>query len=249
MKKLILILLPVLVFVCVMSSCDARRARLEAQKAREIFVRDSINRENFVRDSLRRRAFYVKDSIAKREKFVADSIQIVKNKKDIARLSKLYKKKYDEFSDCTWVTPYSSSNPNRQGSNTIYCYCYFATRGEVASNFRFVFQYISDNWLFIEDLIFNIDGSNYITTPTTWKHDVSGGLVAEWCDEAVEKAQKYENNINETLIKAICEGKVVKIKMNGSNHYNVITLSSAQKKSIKDTYDYYKLLGGKFSTM
>lgn len=245
MKKYLFVILSIIILPCLLTSCKARKARLEAQAAREKFVNDSIMKEYFVRDSIRKRTLFVKDSIAKREKFVADSIKEVQNTKDIARLSKLFRKKRDEFSNCTWIIPYSS--PNGRGANAIYCY--FETDNGYTNNFRFVFQYYSDQWLFIDDLIFNIDGCNYCITPSTWKHDTGYGMVAEWCDEPILYEKSSESRtIDENLIKAICNGKVVKIKMNGSNYYDTRTMTATQKKSIKDTYEYYKLLGGTFRT-
>lgn len=225
------------------SSCDARRTKLEAEAAREKFVKDSTERAYFVRDSIRKREIFVKDSIKKRENFVKDSIKAVQKAKDIARLSKQFRKRYDEFNSCTWVTHQTS--PRDAGANAVYCY--FATDGNQAENFRFVFQYYSDHWLFIEELVFSIDGCAYTIEPD-WKHDVGSKMVAEWCDEPVTYKRSQDRSIDEELIKNIIEAKVVKIQMRGSTRYDVRTLTAAQKKSIKDTYEYYTLLGGTFRT-
>lgn len=46
-------------------------------------------------------------------------------------------------------------------------------------NFRFVFQYVNSDWLFIEDLIFNIDGKVFKYTRLDFNTDCGGGRIWE----------------------------------------------------------------------
>ena len=192
----------------------------------------NANREEFVRDSIAR-AEFVKDSIATAKL----------NNEIIAKCSKFFNVKKDEFSDYTWVTPKNA--PKYRNENGVYCY--FATKDSIATPiFRFVYQYYADDWLFIRYMIFNIDGENITIMPDMKTDCGYGGTIWEWCDESV----KYDNisGINVDFIKKIVDAKSVKVKMVGerSYKYEIRTLSSYQIKSIKNTYECYLALGGRF---
>ena len=55
------------------------------------------------------------------------------------------------------------------------------------------------------------------------------------------------NGINEKFIKKLAYAKSVKIKMNGRQYYNTRVLTKNQIKNIKDSYEYFIALGGKFT--
>ena len=112
---------------------------------------------------------------------------------------------------------------------------------------RFVFQYHSDDWLFIENMIFNIDGENITIIPDMETDCGNGGKIWEWCDEAVVGGN-CEYSVKEKLIAKIANAKSVKVKLNGSQYYDTRTLTAEQIKSIRDTYEYYKALGAKLSS-
>ena len=155
------------------------------------------------------------------------------NRITVKRLKPLFVEKTDEFSNRTWITPKSA--PKYKSTNS--CYCYFMkTEGQV-SNLRFVFSYYADDWLFIRSLIFNVDGVNYTVVPDDMETDCGyGGYIWEWFDESA----KYHKEV----IQAIANAKTVKVKCNGTKYYGVRTLTAAQIKSIKDTYEYYLALNG-----
>lgn len=183
---------------------------------------------------------------AEREKFVADSLAKEQAKLDslnaltIKRCQSLFTEKGDEFSEVVFVEPLAA--PRYRNRNGIYCY--FAKKDNKACSFRFVFQYYSDNWLFIKNMVFNIDGENIKIIPNRMETDCNS-MIWEWCDESV-KSGNTPYSINEEFISKIANAKSVKVKLNGRQYYDTRTLSAAQIKSIKDTYEYYKALGGKF---
>lgn len=223
------------------TSCgdSVKSAKLERQQ----FVKDSIARVEFVRDSIAKRKQFVEDSIAERKMFVEDSIARAKNAEIIKTHKSLFIEKKDEFSNTIWVEPKDA--PKYRNRNGVYCY--FKLENGVASNFRFVYQYYADDWLFIKNMIFNIDGENNITIVPKMETDCgNGGMIWEWCDEFVSSKDNY-NGIDEELIKNIANAKSVKIKMNGKQYYDTRTLTAKQIKSIKDSYEYYVALGGKFN--
>ena len=73
--------------------------------------------------------------------------------------------------------------------------------------------------------------------------DHANGNIWEWYDVFVDKY----SSINESFILKLANAKSVKVKLIGSNsYYKIKTLSEQQIKSIKETYNYYKALGGEF---
>lgn len=91
-------------------------------------------------------------------------------------------------------------------------------------NFRFVFQYVASDWLFIKDLIFNIDGKIYEYRRLDFNTDCGGEQIWEWCDLQL-------SDVN--LIRALEKAKSIKIKMNGDKYYNVRMLKQVQFRLFK----------------
>lgn len=171
------------------------------------------------------------DKILEEEKAKRDSI--------ISKLENSFTKEYDEFENRYWIKPKNS--PKYVNMNG--CYCYFQmNQDSTVSNFRFVFQYFAADWLFIDRMIFNIDGENTTIIPDM-NTDHANGNIWEWCDVSVDKY----SSTNESFILKLANAKSVKVKLIGSNsYYKIKTLSEQQIKSIKETYNYYKALGGEF---
>ena len=187
------------------------------------------SREKFIRDSIAR-AEFVKDSIATAQR----------NAEVIAKCANLFTVKTDEFSDKTWVKPKDA--PKYRNRNGVYCY--FATKNGVPiQSFRFVYQYYASDWLFIKSMIFNIDGENITIVPDMETDCGDGGKIWEWCDASVNLGS---GGVNEEFIKKIANATSVKVKMNGRQYYDTRELTAAQIQSIKNTYEYYLALGGKF---
>ena len=185
---------------------------------------------------------------AERQKFIADSLAKEQARLDainletIEKCKPLFSEKSDEFSDFVWVTPKTA--PKYVNQNGVFCY--FGMDGGKPVALRFKYQYHSDEWLFIKNMIFNIDGENITIVPDMDTDCGNGGKIWEWCDETVVGGNS-EYSVNEKFIAKIANAKSVKVKMNGSQYYDTRTLTAEQIKSIKDTYEYYKALGGKFT--
>ena len=97
-----------------------------------------------------------------------------------------------------------------------------------------VLQYYDDDWLFVKNIIFSIDGETYLFSPEDMKRDNSDGFIWEWFDEPID----YQSD----LIQALISANSVKIKLNGSNYYDTRTLSSKQLVALKETFELYNLL-------
>lgn len=163
----------------------------------------------------------------------AEAEKVQKQKEELERLAKNFKLQKDEFSDKTWIFPIDK--PKYRNRNATYCY--FMKQNNKVQNFRFVFQYVASDWLFIKDLIFNIDGKIYEYRRLDFNTDCGGDQIWEWCDLQL-------SDVN--LIRALEKAKSIKIKMNGDKYYNVRMLKASTISSIQNTIKYYKALGGVF---
>lgn len=115
--------------------------------------------------------------------------------------------------------------------------CYFMILNDKAVNFRFNIQYLAEDWLFIKKYQFSIDGNAYEFIPKNVERDNGDGMIWEWSDDAIS-SKDFE------LIKAIAYSKDVQIKIIGRNYYDIKNITQKQVKSIKETYELYKAMGG-----
>ena len=171
--------------------------------------------------------------IEEQKKIAAEEAQLQERKAELDKLSKKFNQKKDEFSNKTWIFP--NNKPKYRNRNATYCD--FMKQNNEVRNFRFVFQYVNSDWLFIKDLIFNIDGKVFEYRRLDFNTDCRGGQIWEWCDLQLSDID---------LIRALEKAKSIKIKMNGDKYYDTRTLNSATITSIQETIKYYKALGGRF---
>lgn len=158
------------------------------------------------------------------------------NSKKVEQLKSKFNEKKDEFSTTSWIQP--KSRPQYTNQNGFYCY--FAKDGNNVGNFRFVGQYVDDNWLFIRELKFNIDGDILTYYPKEMKRDNADGLIWEWFDDNISISDVV-------LIDKISKAKSVKIRFEGRQYRDDKVMSAKNLQSIKDTYEYYQALGGQFN--
>lgn len=171
--------------------------------------------------------------IEEQKRVAAEEARLQERKAELDKLSKNFNQKKDEFSNKTWIFP--KNKPKYRNRNATYCY--FMKQSNEVRNFRFVFQYVNSDWLFIKDLIFNIDGKVFEYRRLDFNTDCSGGQIWEWCDLQLSDID---------LIRSLENAKSIKIKMNGDKYYDTRTLNSATITSIQETIKYYKALGGRF---
>lgn len=142
--------------------------------------------------------------------------------------------KKDEFNNTIWVEP--KNRPKHVDVNSVFAY--FELDDDVPKNFRFSVQYTADDWLFIQQIIFNVDGNNFTFIPHKIERD-NKDYIWEWCDEPMATS-------DEEMIKALGNGKSVKMKLDGRQYYKVRPLTQSEICYLKKTYDFYKALGGTF---
>lgn len=116
------------------------------------------------------------------------------------------------------VFPYIGSNPYR-------------------SWLRIQIQYTSDDWLFVESLVFSIDGEKTYKTfkHWDWQRDNGGGDIWEWVDLSCD--QEYL-----VLLEKIAASKEAILRFSGKQYRHDLIISAKDKKAIQETLDLYKLI-------
>ena len=144
----------------------------------------------------------------------------------------------DEFdvSGKEWYKPKSAPKfVNRNG-----IYFYFQVNDDVPSNLRLQVQYHSDDWLFFNKVQFSIDGKPFEYIPRDTETDSgNGGRIWEWFDDSMGKS-------NTELLNTILKSKTIKMKLVGSQYYDIQTLSKNQVRDLKRTLELFKSMGGEF---
>ena len=144
----------------------------------------------------------------------------------------------DKFSPegLTWYKPKDA--PQYVNYNGIYCYFAKNTQGRPYS-LRLKIQYEADDWLFIKTIYFSIGDKAYRYIPENVERDHGEGRIWEWSDQA------FDSNIKE-IIDALIIAPSAEIKFSGSQYYNIKKITNRQIKSIKQTIELYKAMGGKY---
>lgn len=160
-------------------------------------------------------------------------------KKRLSNATKKMRKKVDDMNGITWY--YDKSSPKYVNSRTNLS-AYIGKRGDQAPFLRLKIQYVADNWLFINKYIINVDGMIYEISEKSYgeiKTDSgNGGKIWEWLDRLAENKELE-------IIKAISNGKIVKVRFSGNQYHKDVTLSSKDKLALKNVLNAFEALGGK----
>ncbi|MGF7076800.1 hypothetical protein [Mucilaginibacter sp. 3215] len=156
---------------------------------------------------------------------------------DSQTFKKLYRKAYrkaDKFTGNIEIADQSS--PRYVNINGFYIYIMNDSSGPTL---RFATQYVSNDWLFINEMIINADGENSTLTPE-FKRDSGDGSIWEWCDMSVP-----DENI--PMLVKIAGAKKVSLRYSGDKYYQVVKVTAKQQAAIKRELQLYKglLLGYK----
>jgi len=166
----------------------------------------------------------------------SENQKVIEETPQIKELKKKFRIRKDEFDENNLVWYEPKSSPTYRNANGFYCY--FGTKNGVPNVLRIVHQYYSDDWLFIRQYKFSIDGKAYSYTPSDMKTDNDSGIW-EWSDEVVDSEIKE-------IINALIVCKSAKIRLVGRQYYDTKTITPSQIKSIKETVELYQLMGGIF---
>lgn len=168
------------------------------------------------------------------EKAIAEKEQ--KEKERLANATKKMKKEYDDVKDITWYK--DKTSPSYVNYNGFYAYIGQANGGKPF--LRLAIQYAADDWLFIESYIIKVDGITYTISENSYgeiKTDNGYGGIWEWLDRQVGSSEFQ-------IIKAVANGKDVKIRFSGKDYYKDKTITEQQKLALRNVLDAYEALGG-----
>lgn len=157
---------------------------------------------------------------------------------DVKTFKKLYRnarKHKDQFASETYI--YDKTSPDYVNMNGNFLYI-SADFKEDYYILRFKNQYFGNDWLFINQMIFNSDGENSTYSDMEFKRDNGDGSVWEWIDQDVPDVMISK------MIK-IATAKKVSLKYNGDKYYKVISITPKKQAAMKRQLQIFKglLLG------
>lgn len=242
MKKALFPILVLILAIIAIRGCFANWES-DIDKAKQIFgefqeFNDLIFDENLVAaksfvDSLRLKEG-VPDSVLQKfdNEITFLEEKIAEREKAKKRLVELRAKK-DEFNGLTFY--YDKSSPKFVNQNGIYLY--FAVNNEGrAENLRFKIQYFSTEWLFIEKVLFLIDGETFEYAPGVWERD-NDSDIWEYNDSGV-------NLDSYAIIDALIGSKEAKVRFIGQQYYKDKVISTSQRAAMKRVLEIYQGISG-----
>ncbi len=105
------------------------------------------------------------------------------------------------------------------------------------------YNYTGDDWVFWKTLTISVDGNNYYKIFSYYDivRDNEYGNVWEYYDEALDYNEPMDSSTIEMLT-AIVNSKETIVRFQGSDYYDDITISKADKTAIKETLRLYEAL-------
>ena len=200
------------------------KAELQFEREfRQVLLRKDFNQAVSLIDSYNRAFPESKKYDELRNTYVDKSIAQIEAKRKAA-LGKM-SKKIDSFQDITWYQ--SPSSTKYRNANAFHLY--FGVSNGSTAGLRLVIQYYSDDWLFIKSAKVNVDGVIYSVGSSEWERD-NDSDIWEWIDEPLS---------DRSLIEAIIKSKSSVIRFEGTQYYDTRTISSTQKRALRDVLDAY----------
>lgn len=158
--------------------------------------------------------------------------KIAEREKAKKRLVELRAKK-DEFESITYYQ--DKSSPKFVNQNGIFLYFTVNKEGQ-ASNLRFRIQYYSTDWLFVEKVVFLIDGETFEYASGVWERDNSSEIW-EYNDSRVD-LDSY------LLIDRLILSKDVKVRFIGRQYHKDMAFSNTQRSAMKRVLEIYQGISG-----
>lgn len=166
----------------------------------------------------------------------AEAERIQKEKQRLANATSKMRKSYDDMNGITWY--YDKTSPKYTNYNGFYAYIGKEKTGNPWLRLRI--QYAADDWLFIEKYIIKVDDVTYTIVEEKYgeiETDNGSGGIWEWLDRGVD-SDEYQ------IIKAVANGKNVKIRFVGKQYHKDKSITSAEKLALRNVLDAYEALGG-----
>jgi len=164
--------------------------------------------------------------------------KVREEKRKLANATKKMRKTYDDVEGISWYRDRTSPRYNNYNG----FFAYIGKRdGSHNPWLRLRIQYAADDWLFIEQYIIKVDGVTYTINEQEYgeiETDNGSGGIWEWLDRSV-------SNKELEIIKAVANGKKVKIRFVGKQYRKDKNITSKQKLALRNVLDAYEALGGK----
>jgi hypothetical protein len=137
------------------------------------------------------------------------------------------RKSYDEMRETTWYYSYKSPRHTWERS-AIFPFLLFNKNGVPLLILKI--QYVSSSWLFVKHCILRIDGENTILYPetNTVHRDNEAYKIWEWFSLIIGTPQQYQ------MLKSLIVSEKAKLRFEGNEYYHDLTITSKDKKAIKD---------------
>lgn len=190
----------------------------------------------------------LEDTVGRSETLQEESIRVTKlitakqnraaeaKKREVQRAIDALRKETDTFEGITWYhdrATYSSYAGNK-------FLLYMGQRESGAPWLRLRFMMYDEWWHFFESIVVDVDGSKYYFTPgySDVKRNNGGGDIWEWWD-------KSPTTYDIQMLNKIVDSKSTRIRyINGDNFYEERTVSSSQKKALRNVLTAFDALGG-----
>lgn len=192
----------------------------EAEKGKELLTQLTVEIEELAKQK-------EKEEVARKKK----------EEKRFSDATKNMRTKYDDINEITWYRDKTSP----QYTNYNGFFGYFGKTKTGMPSLRLRIQYAADDWLFIDNYVIKVDGITYTIEEQNYgeiETDNGSGGIWEWLDRAVS-----ENELQ--IMRAVANGKDVKIRFNGKQYKKDKTINSTQKAALRNVLDAFEALGGK----
>ncbi|KEJ91736.1 hypothetical protein JS73_09235 [Synergistes jonesii] len=137
----------------------------------------------------------------------------------------------DHVENIVWR--HSKLTPKYISGNSVFCY---TGESEWQIWLRVVFGFSKDDWIFMEKIVLNIDGSIetiYVPYDERKTEVIYGGSIKEWVDFLGE-GDIY------SYISRIANSKTTLVKFRGEKYSRSFTVTENQKNAIKQVLKYYE---------
>ena len=141
----------------------------------------------------------------------------------------------DDAVNMTWY--YHVNSPRYTNSRNLTCYAYIGRRGLASlGSLKFLVGYTRGDWVFMDEVKFNIDGS--MRTLDFDEYDdmdsyISGGNVSEWVNITAPR----------DLLEEIASGEEVYVNFAGRNRRYSPQLTNSDLVALREVLEFHSLMG------
>ncbi len=216
-----------------LGNSDSNVQKYETEKLESLLEQEDPIAAKILLDSLKTTPGFP-DSLLK--KFETDLVVLQDkiNQKEIAkkRLSEL-RPIEDKFQGCTFY--FDKGSPKFDNQNGIFLYFAINKDGK-AENLRLKIQYFANDWLFVQKVVFLIDGETFEYAPGTWKRD-NNTDIWEYNDSRVDAYSAQ-------IITKLVNSKDAQMRFEGQQYYKDKQITKSQILAMRRVLEIYQSISG-----